>query len=114
MDYTPTADVAAAAVVVLGDLIGFAERAISANVKGALNMGLDHIELTEVPKAAEDFFQGQQVFWDEDNAQVTETQNGWLHYGYVPVAYGNAATTCNVLRLPIVDVTAENVHSSGA
>jgi predicted RecA/RadA family phage recombinase len=112
IDYTPTADVAQGAVVVFGDVSGLAERAIAANEKGAINSGIDHIRLTEVPVSGESFFAGQQVFWDETNSRATQTQNGWLHYGYTPEAYANTVTTIDVLRLPIADATQENVHSS--
>jgi predicted RecA/RadA family phage recombinase len=112
VDYTPSADVSQGDVVVFGDVIGLATRDITASTLGSINVGIDHIRLTEVPVSAESFYQGQQVFWDENNGRATATQNGWLHYGYTPLAYANTVTTIDVLRLPIADATQENIHSS--
>ena len=114
-DHTPALAKVIGQVFAVGDVLLFTERAVGASTLGAFSVGIAHDVMIEVPKdPALNFFDGQQVFWDETNSRVTATQGGWLHYGYVNGAYSNSDTTCTVHRLPPSDVTMTNAHSSGA
>jgi predicted RecA/RadA family phage recombinase len=71
-DYTPTADVAAGAVVVLGDLVGVALRPIAANTLGSLAVE----GIFDVPKATTGgsaITAGTKVYWDATNKIATAT-----------------------------------------
>lgn len=65
IDYTPGADVAQGAVVLLGtnsDLVAIAPHAIAANVQGALAAG----GVWELPKTNADVVLGDAIYWDAD------------------------------------------------
>jgi len=70
IDYTPGADVAAGAVVVQGELVGVAVRAISANALGALSVQ----GVFDFPKATGGgtaISAGAQLYWDDTNDLAT-------------------------------------------
>ncbi len=70
IDYTPGADVAAGAVVVQGELVGVAVRAISANTLGALAVE----GVFDFPKATGGgtaITAGAQLYWDDTNDVAT-------------------------------------------
>lgn len=74
IDYTPNADVAAGAVVVLGDLVGVTKRPIPANTLGALHV----TGVFEFPKetgSGTEIAAGAIVHWDA-NAQVAYASIG--------------------------------------
>lgn len=74
IDYTPGADVAAGAVVVQGELVGVAVRAIPANTLGALAVE----GVFDFPKATGGgtaITAGAQLYWDATN-QVATTNAG--------------------------------------
>ncbi len=71
VDYTPSAAVAAGAVVVQGDLVGVAKTPIAANVLGALAVG----GVFDFPKATgggSGIAAGKKVYWDVADAQAKE------------------------------------------
>jgi predicted RecA/RadA family phage recombinase len=72
IDYTPTADVAAGAVVVQNDLVGVALRPIPANTLGSLAVE----GVFDVPKATgagSGITAGTKVYWDATNKVATAT-----------------------------------------
>ncbi|MBZ0172652.1 MAG: DUF2190 family protein [Phycisphaerales bacterium] len=74
IDYTPGADVAAGAVVVQGELVGVAVRAIPANTLGALAVE----GVLDFPKATGGgtaITVGAQLYWDDTN-DVATTSDG--------------------------------------
>jgi predicted RecA/RadA family phage recombinase len=75
IDYTPGADVAAGAVVVQGDLVGVANRAIGANTPGSLAVE----GVFDFPKATAGgsaISAGATVYWDATNQRATTTSSG--------------------------------------
>ncbi len=88
-NYTPTADVAAGDVVVQGDLIGVADRAIKANTLGALT----HEGVYEFPKAAgAAIAAGVVVYWDAANSVITATAGSLKRLGKMAKAAASADT----------------------
>ena len=95
IDYTPTADIAAGEVVVLGTLVGVTKVPIPANTLGALAVR----GVFDVAKdAATIFTAGQFVFWDEAANQATTT--GTVLLGKAILAAGNGDATVRVLLTP--------------
>lgn len=75
IDYTPNADVAAGAVVVVGDLVGVAVRPIPANTAGVLAVqGIFEMPKTTGGGTAIAF--GTTVYWDAGNSRATATSAG--------------------------------------
>src|SRR5512133_1506128 len=75
IDYTPGADVAAGAVVVIGDLIGVARTPIAANALGSLAV----VGVFDFPKATGGgtaIAAGATLYWDAVNAVATATSVG--------------------------------------
>jgi predicted RecA/RadA family phage recombinase len=71
IDYTPTADVAAGNVVVLGDLVGVTKRDIKANTLG----GLATVGVFDFTKAsAEVITAGSTLYWNEEDQEATATE----------------------------------------
>ncbi|NMA46467.1 MAG: DUF2190 family protein [Lentisphaerae bacterium] len=70
LDYTPAADVAAGAVIQLGDnFFGVAPRAIAAGALGAVSVS----GVYAFPKGAGAIAAGAVVYWDADNQVITAT-----------------------------------------
>ena len=81
-DYTPSGAVAAGGVVVVGSLVGVAERAISAGALGALTIeGLFTVAMAAVQITA-----GQPAYWDADGSPVGGVA---LSGAFTNVATGN-------------------------
>jgi len=76
IDYTPTADVAAGAVVVQGELVGVTKRVIEANRLGALAVA----GVFDFPKATgtgSGITAGANVYWDvADQVAKTNAETG--------------------------------------
>lgn len=73
IDYTPSADVAAGDVVVQGNLVGIATRAISSGNLGALAVS----GVYDVTKeSATTFSAGDYVYWDATNSVAVTTDGG--------------------------------------
>lgn len=94
IDYTPTADVAAGDVVVLGTIVGVASYDIAANTLGALNV----TGVFDMPKASGAITAGAAVYWDASNKNITTTANSNTKAG---VAVAGAATGDVVARVLI-------------
>jgi predicted RecA/RadA family phage recombinase len=95
VDYTPSADVAAGAVVVQGDLVGVAVRAIPANTLGALTV----TGVADFPKAAgagSGIAVGINVYWDATNGVATATASTNKLIGKTTQAAADADTTVRV------------------
>jgi len=69
IDYTPSAAVAAGAVVVLNDLVTVAPRPIAANQLGAVCVE----GVFSMPKASGAIGQGAIVYWDATAGNITTT-----------------------------------------
>jgi predicted RecA/RadA family phage recombinase len=76
VDYTPTADVAAGAVVVQGDLVGVAKLDIAANRLGALAVeGV--FDVAKATGAGSGIAVGVNVYWDVADKQAkTDSETG--------------------------------------
>ena len=69
IDYTPTVDVAAGEVIVLGDLVGVAKQPIKANQLGSLAVS----GVFDFEKASGAISVGALVYWDDDDDRVATT-----------------------------------------
>ena len=75
IDHTPTADVAAGAVVVQGELVGVAKTPIAANALGSLAV----VGVFDFPKATgvgTAITAGANCYWDVANSRATTTATG--------------------------------------
>lgn len=93
IDYTPTTNVAAGAVVVQGDLIGVAKRSISANNVGVLAVA-GVFDFPKAPSSA--ITAGAKVYWDAVNKRVTTTADGHKYLGKAVRAAAAADATVRV------------------
>jgi predicted RecA/RadA family phage recombinase len=76
VDYTPAADVAADAVVVQGELVGVAPRAIPANALGSLAVG-GVFDFPKATVAGSAIGAGLRVYYDEAEAVAkTDAEGG--------------------------------------
>lgn len=95
IDYTPSSAVAVGDVVVLGDLIGIADRPIPANVKGALAVE----GAFTFPKASGSAINaGTTVYWDATNSVITATAGSNKRAGF---AIETAASADVIVRVAI-------------
>ena len=117
IDYTPGADVAAGAVVVVGAHVGITKVPVPANTLGALALtGL--FDVVKVTGAIND---GAAVFWDEDGNPLggtagtgcaTTTSGGNTFMGF---AVGAALETAETVRIDLIGVAAvtNTIHKIG-
>lgn len=99
-DYTPVADVAAGAVIVLADTVRIAHRDIAANQLGALAA---HGGVYEVPKTAGGgtaIADGVAVYWDDANNVITATASTHKRIGTTVGASLDADTTQRIVHEP--------------
>ena len=95
IDYTPSADVAAGAVVVQMDLIGVAPRPIPANTAGSLAV----VGIFDFPKASgagTAISAGATVYWNTAAQQATTTSSGNKLLGKTTRAAADGDTTVRV------------------
>jgi predicted RecA/RadA family phage recombinase len=95
VDYTPTSDVAAGAVVVQGELVGVASRPIAANTLGALAVA----GVFDFPKATGTgtaIAAGANCYWDATNQRATTTASGNKLIGKAVKAAADADATARV------------------
>jgi predicted RecA/RadA family phage recombinase len=95
IDYTPGADVAAGDVVVQGDLIGVAKRAIPANTLGSLTTE----GIFAFPKATGGgtaITAGTKVYWDPVASQATATAGALKYLGKTTKDAADADATVRV------------------
>ena len=93
LDYTPSSAVAAGDVVVLGDLVTVAPRAIAANALGAVAIE----GVFTLPKASGAISQGVIVYWDATNSNITTTAGSNKRAGKAAYAQASGDTTVKVL-----------------
>ncbi|MEW6199793.1 MAG: DUF2190 family protein [Planctomycetota bacterium] len=108
IDYTPSSDVAAGAVVVLGDLVGIAQRAIAANTLGSLTL-VGVFDLPKATGAGTGIAAGATLFWDAGNQLVKADSNygGYKRLGNAAAVAGTADATVRVrLNTGVTDYSA--------
>lgn len=93
IDYTPGADVAQGAIVVLGTstgkALGFAQRAITSGQLGALLV----MGVVELDKLSTDVVAiGDVLYWDASNSRLTKTASTHAIAGPAVSAAGNGVT----------------------
>lgn len=75
IDYTPTSDVAAGAVVVQGELVGVASTPIAANVLGSLAV-VGVFDFAKATGGGTAITAGANCYWDAANTRATTTSSG--------------------------------------
>lgn len=93
VDYTPNADVAVGAVVVLNDLFCVADRPIPANKLGALAVE----GMFKLPKASGAIGQGAIVYWDATAGNITTTATSNKRAGKAAAAAASGDASVYVL-----------------
>ena len=115
VDYTPSSAVVDSQVVVQNDLVGVAERAIAANVLGALTV----LGVFDVVKATGAINAGAAVYWDADGTPVTgvalsgaatTSTSGNTFMGKAVIAAGSSDETVRV-RFEGVAAVTNTVHN---
>ena len=96
IDYTPGAAVAAGEVIVQGELVGIATRAIAANALGALAVA----GIFDCAKASGAITAGALLYWDNTNNVATTTSSGNKLLGKSIAAAASDDTTVRVLLAP--------------
>jgi predicted RecA/RadA family phage recombinase len=96
IDYTPAADVAAGAIVFLGDIVAIATSALAAGVLGALAVeGV--FAFAKDDTSGPVFAQGDPAFWDSANSQaVAVCGAGMRRLGTVVTAAGASDSTVRI------------------
>jgi predicted RecA/RadA family phage recombinase len=95
VDYTPTADVAVGDVIVQGELVGIANRPITANTLGALAVeGI--FDFPKATSAGSGITAGSNVYWDATNKRATTTSTNNKLIGKTVKAAADADTTVRV------------------
>ena len=95
IDYTPTADVAAGAVVVQGELVGVARTPIAASALGSLAV----VGVFDFPKATgagTAITAGANCYWDAANQRATTTATGNKLIGKCVRAAADADATVRI------------------
>ena len=95
LDYTPTADVAAGAVVVQEDLVAVACREIKAGQLGAISV----TGVYEFPKetgGGKDIAAGKKVYWHPGDQVVKKGASGATYLGKAVLAAGEDDETVRV------------------
>ena len=93
IDHTPSAAVAAGAVVLVGDLVTVAPLAIAANALGAL--AVDGV--WSIAKASGAVTQGALLYWDATNSVVTTTASTHKRAGKAAAAAASDAASVTVV-----------------
>lgn len=97
IEYTPSSDVAAGAVVLQGDLIGIALQAIPANTKGALAVqGV--FDIAKATGTGTAISAGAIVYWDATNGVATASSGSGANK-QIGKAVAAAATTDAKVRV---------------
>jgi predicted RecA/RadA family phage recombinase len=100
VNYTPSAAVAAGAIVDLGELLGVAERAIAANAIGALALA-GVFKLVKDGSSGPVFALGDAVFWDTVNSLAVRTGGaGCLYFGTCTEAAATGQAWVNAALSP--------------
>jgi predicted RecA/RadA family phage recombinase len=99
VNYTPSSAVSLGAVVVVGQLVGVADRPIPANTLGALAVS----GIFGMPKATgtgSALSLGAKVYWDATNSVVTATVGSNVYVGKVVKAAVDADASVEVIVNP--------------
>ncbi len=97
LDYTPGSAVAAGDVLVLGNNVFLAKRAIEANQLGSIDIG----GIWDLPKEASVAHnQGDLVYWDATNHVVTKTAGSNKKLGIAAANAASADTRGKYLSIP--------------
>lgn len=94
IDYTPTANVAAGDVIILGDLVGVAVRDIAANTLGALQTS----GIFDFLKVAGEMTVGTLLYWNTSAKKATTTSSTYKCIGKVVI---EAADDDEMVRLKL-------------
>jgi len=95
IDYTPTIDTPAGAVVVLGELIGVTRTPIAANTLGSLAV-TGVFDMTKATGAGTAIAAGANCYWNATANQVTTVTTGNKLLGKAIQAAGDADATVRV------------------
>jgi len=95
IDYTPGGAVAAMDIVVVGEIVGVAPRAIAANALGALDVE-GEFDFPKSTGSASALALGTKVYWDAGNSVVTTTAGSNKTVGHVSKAAAASASTVRV------------------
>jgi predicted RecA/RadA family phage recombinase len=107
IDHTPSGDVAAGTIVVIGKLFGVAQNAITDSTVGSVTID----GVFDIPKKNETFTAGAGVFWDSDGnpyggtagtGAATKTQTDNVQAGFAIAAAAATDTTVRVKIAPAV------------
>lgn len=93
INHTAAADISTGNVVALGNRIAVAIADIKSGDNGALrHQGV----FTLAKKSTDDISEGDPLFWDEDEAELTLTAAGNIPAGFATADFGNGATEADV------------------
>lgn len=93
IDYTPTANIAAGDVVIIGEIVGIAKLDIPANELGAIAV----TGVYDMVKATGEISAGATVYWDATAKNVTTTASENTAIGKAVAAAESSATIVRVL-----------------
>lgn len=100
VDHTPSGNIAAGEVVIVGDLALIAHRAIAANELGALAAGGGVYAVAKTAGSGEAIAAGANVWWDNSGNVATTTASSHKHLGETVAAAGDDDTTVYVKHNP--------------
>ncbi len=92
IDYTPSADVAAGDVVILGNLVGVALRDIAANTLGALQTA----GIFDIEKVAGVMAVGTLIYWNTSVKKATTTAGTFKCMGKIVIEAADADETARI------------------
>jgi predicted RecA/RadA family phage recombinase len=95
IDYTPSGAVAAGDIVVVGEIVGVAPRAIAASALGALDVE-GEFDFPKSTGSASALTLGAKVYWDASGAVVTTTASSHKVAGHVSKAAAAADSTVRI------------------
>lgn len=88
LDYTPSSDVSAGSVIVVGSLVGIAANDIPANEQDAIQIS----GVWRLPKATGAVTVGASLYWDATNSKLTTTSTNNTYFGKATKAATSAAS----------------------
>lgn len=100
VDHTPTAAVSAGAVVMVGDEPRLAHLDIAADALGALAAGGG---VYDIDKDGSDIADGDVLYWDVAEANVTTDDVGNQVFGRAAAAAGTSVTTVRAIHDPAIN-----------
>lgn len=100
VDHTPSADVSAGDVVVVGDICRIAHRDIAANTLGALAAGGGVYRMPKETGSSTAIAAGTKVYWDAGNSVITDAAGSLKAVGYTVAASVDGDATQLVHHVP--------------